>query len=144
MADRVASDSPAVTTARVDLTTSGATDRPVVRIPDDAAVRPPDDVHRLVLDDTEYYAVFERALTGEAVEVRSASDSPSMARERDGENRLRAWVETADVRMGGSVLLDEVTPEFKYGLRAPGQRAVYEATEAPDDSLSSIAEDLGD
>ena len=144
MADHVASDSPAVTTARVDLTTSGATDRPVVRIPAGADVRPPEDVHRLVLDDAEYYARFERALTGDAVEVRGAYDTPSMARERDGENRLRAWVDAADIRIGGSVLLDEITPEFKYGLRAPGERAVYEATEAPDDSLSAIADDLGD
>lgn len=143
MADRVASDSPAVTTARVELTTSGATDRPVVRIPADAAVVPPADVCRLVLDDTEYHAPFERALTGEATEVSGAYDTPSTARERDGENSLRAWVETADVRVGGSVLLDEVTPEFKYGLRAPGERAVYDATEAPSDSLSSIADDLG-
>lgn len=143
MADRVASDTPAVTSARVDLTTSGATDRPTVRIPPDADVVPPADVLRLVLDGTEYHAPFERALTGEAIEVSGAYDTPSLARERDGENRLRAWVEAADVRIGGSVLLDEVTPEFKYGLRAPGERAVYEATAAPDDSLSSIAEDLG-
>lgn len=142
MADRVASDSPGVTTARVDLTTSGATDRPVVRVPGDADVVPPEDVLRLVFDDTEHYAPFERALTSDDLEVRGAYDTPSTARERDGENRLRAWVETADVRVGNSVLLDEVTPEFKYGLRAPGERAVYEATEAPDDSLSSIAEDL--
>jgi len=143
MADRVASDSPAVMSARVDLTTSGATDRPVVRIPPDADVTPPTDVLRLVVADTEYHAPFERHLTGDAIEVAGAYDTPSMARERDGENRLRAWVEAADVRIGGSVLLDEVTPGFKYGLRAPGERAVYEATEAPDDSLSSIAEDLG-
>ncbi len=144
MADRVASDSPAVTTARVELTTSGATDRPVVTVPADADAVPPAEVVRLVLDGDEYHAPVERALTGDDLELRGAYDTPSMARERDGENRFRAWVEAADVRVGGSVLLDEVTPEFKYGLRAPGERTVYEATEAPDDSLSSIAEDLGD
>jgi hypothetical protein len=142
MADRVASDSPAVTTARVELTTSGATDRPVVRIPADADVVPPAEVCRLVLDDTEYHAPFERALTGDAVELSGAYDTPSATRAREGDNRLRAWVERAAVRVGGSVLLDEVTPEFKYGLRAPGERTVYEATDPPDESLSSIAEDL--
>jgi len=142
MADRVASDSTAVTTARVELTTSGATDRPVVRIPPDADVRPPTDVVRLVLDETEYHALVERALTGDDLEVGGAYDTPSMARERDGSNRLREWVDGAEIRVGGSVLLDEVTAEFKYGLRVPGERTVYAATETPDDSLASIAEDL--
>jgi len=46
------------------------------------------------------------------------------------------------VEFGQSVLVDVIEPGFKYGLREPGQRAFYDATESPDGNLADIAEQL--
>lgn len=142
MADRITHDNPAVTTVRTTVTEQGAMGRPVVTVPADAAVDLSPGVVRLALDGTEYHALVERPLTGDGLRISRAADSPDDARNGDGRDRLREWIESGDARIGGSVLLDEVEPDFKYGLRAPGERAVYDATEAPDENLASIAEDV--
>jgi hypothetical protein len=140
MADRIPSDHPSVETTRVPLETSGATSRPVVELPGDADVEA--GVVRLVLDGTEYHAEVQRPLTGDGYLLRGAYDTPDAARNADGPNRLAEWVDEGDARVGGSVLFDVVEAGHTYGLRAPGTRQVYRATESPDDSLSAIAEDL--
>ncbi|WP_336001749.1 DUF7112 family protein [Halorientalis halophila] len=141
MPDRLPSDHDAVATHRASLERVGRTDRPKVVAPADAAL-PADEIVRLVLDGSTYHARVETSLDGDP-EISGAYDTPTLAREPgSGENRLAEWVAEADVSVGGSVLLDEVTSEFQYGLRAPGERTVYEATEKPSDSLAAIAEDL--
>lgn len=142
MADRIKHDNPSVTTARASVTEQGATGRPLVEVPGDAETDLSPGVVRLTLDGTEYHALVDRPLTGDGLEIRRAADSPEQAKSGDGPDRLREWIESGDVRVGGSALLDEVEPDFKYGLRAPGERAVYDATEAPDETLASIAEDV--
>jgi hypothetical protein len=142
MADRITHDNPSVTTTRASVTEQGATGRPLVEVPGDAEVDLSPGVVRLTLDGTEYHALVERPLTGDGLEIRRATDSPDGARNGDEPDRLREWLEASNVRVGGSALLDEVEPDYKYGLRAPGDRAVYDATEAPDESLASIAEDV--
>ena len=142
MPDRVASDGEAVTTYRARLARSGGTRRPCLRLPEDVAVTPGDTV-RLVLDGTEYHATVEGDVDGAV--VRGAYDNRRLARaDGEGENRLVAWVRDIDRETGESVDLDEVTPGYLYGLRVPGRRAVYTVTEAPDSSLSAIAEALDD
>ena len=142
MPDRVASDGEAVTTYRARLTRSGGTRRPCLRLPEDVAVTP-GDIVRLVLDGTEYHATVEGDADGTV--VRGAYDNRRLARaDGEGENRLVAWVRDTDRETGESVDLDEVTPGYLYGLRVPGRRAVYTVTEAPDSSLSAIAETLDD
>jgi hypothetical protein len=143
VSDRLPSDHDAVETHRAGLEHVGRTDRPKVVVPDDATV-PVDEVDRLVVDGRTCHARVETNLHGDP-EITGAFDTPTLAREPgDGENRLETWVADADVTVGGSVLLDVVTEGFKYGLRAPGERTVYEATEKPDAGLSAIAEDLGE
>ncbi len=143
MSDRLPSDHDAVETHRASLERVGRTDRPKVVVPDDAAV-PTDELVRIVVDDRTYHARIETSLQRDP-EITGAYDTPTLARDPgDGENRLETWVESADVTVGGSVLLDVVTEGFQYGLRAPGERAVYDATEAPSDSLSAIADELGE
>ncbi|NHN48348.1 hypothetical protein G9464_12170 [Halostella sp. JP-L12] len=144
MADRVPSDHDSVHTVRAVLATAGSTRRPRVEIPADEADRfPADEVVRLVVDGTEYHARVETALTDDTRVVAGAYDSPRFARSPgDATNRLLEWIESADVSVGGSVLLDVIEDEFKYGVRQSGERVVYEATESPDDSLASIAEQL--
>ncbi|PSQ26127.1 hypothetical protein BRD03_11380 [Halobacteriales archaeon QS_9_68_17] len=146
MADRVPSDHDSVHTVRAALATTGSTRRPRVEIPADEADRfPADEVIRLVVDGSEYHARIDTALTDDTRVVAGAYDSPRFARSPgDAPNRLLEWIDRADLAVGGSVLVDVVEAEFKYGVRDPGERVVYTATESPDDSLASIAERLED
>ena len=142
MADRISSDHPSVQTVRATLTETTTGVR--IEIPsEDREAFSLENAVRVVLDGTERFARVERALTGEDAFIAGVFDSPGLARDpRGGTDRLPAWADDHGVRVGGSVLVDVVEPEFLYGLRAPGETAVYEAKEPPSDSLASIAENL--
>ena len=144
MADRISSDHSSLTTVRATLVKSGGLDRPKVTIPDDDADLFPDgELVRVVADETEYRARIESPLTDDGREIRGLYETPRLARNPgDGENHLESWLDGTGVEFGQSVLVDVVEEGFKYGLREPGKRVFYEATEAPDDSLSNIAEQL--
>ena len=139
MPERVPSDHPSVTTFRAHLRRSGGTTRPCLRLPDDAAVAA-DDPIRLVLDGDECHAPVTADTRG--LVVRGAYDNRRMAREREGTNRLIEWADAVGRGPDDAVELDEVVPGTLYGLRVPGVRAVYAATETPRDSLSAIAESV--
>lgn len=144
MADRIPSDHPSVETIRATLARSGGTSRPAVELPEHDAV-PAGDVVRLVLDGEAYHARIDRRTAGDGFVVRGAYDAPRFARDPgSAENRLVEWFERSERSFGGSVLLDVVEPAFKFGLREPGERTFYDATEAPDDGLAAIAERLED
>jgi hypothetical protein len=144
MADRISSDHSSLTTVRATLVRSGGLDRPKVEIPaDDADHFPSDELVRVVADDTEYRARIESPLAADGREVRGLYETPRVARNPgEGENHLQTWLDGTDVEFGQSVLVDVIEAGFKYGLREPGERAFYEATESPDDSLTDIAEQL--
>lgn len=142
MADRVQSDHPSIHTVRATLEETATGHR--LTIPSDERDRfPVDEVVRVVIEGDRRFARVERALTGDELVIPGVYDAPRFARDPgDGTDRLATWVAGNDVRAGGSVLVDVVEPEFLYGIRAPGETTVYEATEPPDESLSAIAEDL--
>jgi hypothetical protein len=144
MADRISSDHSSLTTVRATLTRSGGLDRPKIELPDEDADHFPDgELVRIVADDTEYRAHIESPLTADGREIRGLYETPGLARTpEDGENLLGEWADQSGVEFGQSVLVDVIEAGFKYGLREPGERAFYEATEAPDDSLSDIAQQL--
>lgn len=144
MSDQVPSDHPTISTVEATLSRSGATARPRIDIPGEVADEfPAGEVVRLVLDGHEYRARIERGFSGDGFQIRGAYDSPRLARNPgEGENRLVEWFEDSGLSFGRTVLVDVVTEKFTYGLRAPGSRAVYDATEAPDESLASIARQL--
>lgn len=144
MADRVSSD--AVPTVRATLAKHGATGRLKLELPADEAEQfPTDEVVRVVLDGDERFARVESSLTGDELLVSGVFDTPSAARNPgEGENHLTDWCEANGRSAGNSVLVDVVEAEFQYGLRAPGDRAVYDALEQPDGSLAAIASDLED
>jgi hypothetical protein len=141
--DRIPSDNPAVETIDATVERTGSVDRPRVVLPAERAdALPTDDVVRVVLNGDEYRTRPDPLSDGR-VAIAGAFDTPDAARDpRAGENRLPAWVEGAGLDYGRTVHVDVVEPAFLYGLRAPGERAVYDAVERPDDSLASIAEDL--
>lgn len=133
--------SDAVDTVDATLARAGRTDRPKVRLPEDADL-PVDGGVRLALDGRTRHAQVERAIDG-TVEIRGAYDNPRLARESGGENRLVEWFEDRRLDFGRTVRLDVIDAGYCYGLRAPGERAVYEVSDRPDDALSDIAEEVG-
>lgn len=137
MPDSVSSD--AVDSVRATLARAGRTDRPKVTIPDDARDRfPTEEVVRLDLGGKTRHARVERALD-DTLEFRGAYANARQAREADGENLLAAWADDAGLDFGRTVHLDVVDEGTAYGLRAPGERAVYTVATSPDDSLADIA-----
>jgi len=140
MSERVPSDHEAVETHRVPIEAVGRTGRPRVVLPDDVGLDDGDAVG-FALDGDDYEARVETSLDGDLV-VTHVADNRRLARERDGENRLAEWVAGTSVTVGGSAHLDVVAEGHQYGLRTPGTRVVYTATEAPNSSLSDIASDI--
>ena len=130
--------SDGVDTVRAEIVESGALDRPKVRLPDGTA---PEGVVQIDADGSTYHAPVVVALDGD-LELRGLYDNARMARERDGDNRLAAWVDEKGLAPGRTVLVDVVVDGQQYGLRAPGEEAVYRVVDSPDDDLASIAEDL--
>ena len=139
MPDRVASDHPSVRTLRGRLERVGRTRRPAVRIDDgDLGVDDPTGVVRVVIGGEEYAG---RLVTdGDGVALRGAFDNPRLARDPGSSpDRLGEWVDREGIDFGRSVLVDVVIEGYRYGLRLPGDRAVYEAVEPPSTSLRDIA-----
>jgi hypothetical protein len=136
--DRISSENPAVETLRARVARHGAR-RKRIDLPEDSL--PEGEVVRLVIDDTTYHARIEGGFAGDP-HISGAYETPEMARERSGPNHLQTWLDEAARPVGGSVLLDEIEPEFAYGLRKPGEEVVYEAVEKPKESLANIARDL--
>lgn len=144
MTQRVSSDT--TETVRATLAQAGATNRANIEVPaDDEDAFPADEIVRIVMDDTEYRARIERPLTGDGRLIRGVYDTPRLARNPgEGENRLSEWFADSNRSFGQSVLIDVVEEGFKYGIREPGSRAVYEATEAPNGNLADIAQQVED
>ncbi len=141
MTDRVPSDHDAVQSHRTTVAQVGRTGRPRIPLPDgvDAAVG---DVLQVSLEGETYHAQVGEALDGDR-DLRGAFPNARLARaEGEGENALRAWLEEAGVAVGDPLLVDVVTPGYKYGLRRPGERVIYTATDPPASSLADIARDL--
>ena len=145
MVERVSSENGSVETVRATLASAGATGRPRVAVPAEAADRfPADEVVTLVLGGKTYHARIDVALD-DSLEIRGAYDNRRMAREADGENRLVEWADREGVDVGRSVLLDTVVDGERYGVRKPGETCVYEVPETTtDSSLDSIARSLED
>lgn len=141
MADRIPSDHPTIDTHRARIARSGGTRRPCLRLPGELGVADGDLV-RVVVDDDERHAVVAADTRGPL--LRGAFGDRALARDPGaGENHLRAWLDGLDRGPGDSVALDVVEPGDCYGLRRPGERTVYAVAPGPDDSLASIAEELG-
>lgn len=142
MTERVSSDHPTVRTIRATLASSPSGSHVDIP-PEDTDSVPVDTVVRIVLDGDEHFAQVDLPLGGEGRRIHGVYETPDRARERSADgDLLPGWIEDHDVRTGGSVLFDVIEPDFLYGMRAPGETAVYEARSPPSDSLRSIAEDL--
>jgi hypothetical protein len=117
---------------------SSALDRLKLGVPDGAM---PEGVVRVDAGRPTYHALVEVGLDGD-LELRGLCDNVRMARERDGQNHLEDWVADNGLEAGRTVLLQVVVEGAQFGLRAPGEDAVYRVVERPDDDLAAIAEDV--
>lgn len=142
MTASVSSDHPTVSSIRAAVQRHGSTRRPELRLSGEhRSIVPVGELVRVVIDGTEYHSpIIER--NGEIV-ISGAFDTPRVARDPTGApNRLSDWITAADIGFGRSVLVDIVVPGFRYGIRPPGTRAVYDTSEPPAESLREIAEQL--
>ena len=141
MTDRIAHDHPTIETASGILDRYGGTNRPEVRFEEERDLTD-GDLIRLVLDGVEYRS--QVVIRDGTTVIRGAYETPRMARDPgSGTNALTEWVTDRDLERGRTVHLDVVEPGFKYGLRAPGERATY-VSGRPDRGLADIAERLED
>ena len=141
MADRVPSDHDAVETHRTAVERVGRTPWPRIPLPE-AVEAAAGDVVRVSLEGETCHAQVQVPLGG-GRDIRGAFANARLARtEGEGENRLHAWLDTVGLSAGEPVLLDAVTPGHEYGLRRPGHRVVYAATDPPPTGLADIARDL--
>ena len=144
MPDRLPSDHPSIETHRIELKRRGRMDRPRLDLAGIDADLPIGEVIRLTLDGAIYHAHIE-ATFGNDPEIRGAYDNPRLAREPgEGIDRLAEWLSSRELDFGRSVCFDVIVPGHAYGLRAPGERTVYEATAPPSESLQGIARSLDD
>lgn len=144
MPESVPSDHPAVHSVRARVVRAGRTDRPRVAVPADDADRFSEGVVRLVLDGTERFTRVAPPLSGDGLELRGAFETPDGARDPGaGADHLADWQDRHGVDFGGAVLVDVVDEAYRYGLRAPGERVVYDAG-SPDSDLQDLASDLLD
>lgn len=140
MANRIAHDHPTIETIAAKIDRHGGTTRPEVVVAESLDVEP-ETLVRLVLGGTEYRAPVEATDTGGSV-FRHAAPSPTAARHPGTtENALVEWIAERNLDVGRSLHLDVVEPGFRYGLRAPGEEAVYDGGK-PDESLAAIARTL--
>ncbi|MFC6905153.1 DUF7112 family protein [Halalkalicoccus tibetensis] len=138
--DRISSENPAVETLRATVARHGGS-RKRIDLPEGSL--PEGEVVRLVIDGTTYHAKVEGGFA-DGPHISGAYESPDMARERTGTDHLGSWLEDVGRSVDGSVLVDVIEPDFAYGLREPGEEAVYEAVEKPKESLANIARNLED
>ncbi len=141
MSDRLPSDHATVDSHRTHVDSVGRTGRLQVPLPEtiEASVG---DVVRISLEGDSYHTQIAESLDGEAT-IRGAFANARLARTPgEGEDNFQSWAESVELTSGDPVLVDVVTPEYKFGLRRPGERVVYEATDAPSDSLTDIARDI--
>lgn len=136
--------SEAVESGRATVTRSGGPRSRLLRLPDavDAA---PGDVVRVSVDDggetTDGFARVDADANGPY--LAGVYANRRLARtDGEGEDLLAPLLAARDP--GSSLVVDILDPGRHYGVRRPGERAVYEVPERRDDSLASIAEQFDD
>lgn len=140
MPESVPSD--AVESVRATVERAGRTDRPKIIIPESARDRVPEgEPVRLSFGGSVRHATVELAID-DSLELRGAYDNARLAREDEGPNRLVEWFDDVGLDFGRTVHLDLIDEGFFYGLRAPGERAVYHVPDRPDEGLAELAEQV--
>jgi hypothetical protein len=143
---RISSDHPTVTSHSLTVDQVGRTSRLQLPLGSVAPFEPsPGAVLSLSLSGTQSYAQLTRTLGG-APALRGAFQTRRLARVEEPpaeDNRLADWIDNAGLAAGDRVVFDVLAAGHAYGLRAPGERVVYDPPARPDPGLSDIAERFG-
>ncbi len=136
----VPGDHPSVDTVRAHLRRYG----PGLRLLAPAAEREHfavGTVVRVLLDGRVRHARAQESADG-APFFPGVYDTPDLARNPSGTDRLQAWADDHDLDADDPVLVDVLTAGERYGLREPGVSVTYPDRRQRDDSLADIARDL--
>ena len=140
MPDAIPSDHPTIESVRVECSRVGRTGRLQLLLP--PAIELEDgDLVELTIDGDRTYARVGSTLDGEAA-IEGAYANRRLARSGEGTNLLAGFLDEHGHGPGSTLVVDEVTAGYAYGLREPGSRVTYEPAEPPDSSLADIAESL--
>ena len=140
MTDRIPSDHATVESHRVTLSSVGRTRRRQVVLPESTDCET-DDVIFLSLEGDGTHTQVRRGLDGDNT-VQDAYRTRQLARTRDGEDELAAWIADHELASGDALVLDVLRRGYAYGLRRPGERVIYAPPEPPSSSLADIARNL--
>lgn len=140
MSDAIPSDHPTIESVRVECSRVGRTGRLQILLPPEIDLEDGDLVE-LTIDGERTHARVGSTIDGEAT-IESAYANRRLARTGEGTNLLAEWFDTGSHGPGSTLVVDEVTAGYAYGLREPGSRVTYEPAEPPDASLADIAESL--
>lgn len=143
MADRIASDHPTIDSIRAEVVRHGGRRRRLKVPASERTVVPGDGVIEVIVDERTCFARCQEirdqpAIVGLYDTMAAAKD------EVTGSDWLVNWLDDNGHSIGSSVLLDVLQPGKRIGLRSPGDRAVYDVPQSPDNSLAEIARDLSD
>jgi hypothetical protein len=143
---RIPSDHATVTSHSLAVDQVGRTSRPQLPLDSVAPFElAPGAVLSLSLLGTQSYTQLAQTLAG-APALRSAFQTRRLARVEEPtaeDNRLADWIDGAGLAAGDRVVFDVLAAGHAYGLRAPGERVVYDSPARPDPALSDIAEKFG-
>ena len=138
---RLSADHPTVTTYTGTVVRYG-TRRHAVAFPADCPLA--ETVLRVVVDGTELFTQLQTGADGRWL-LTGLYDRPATARAPDGQSPvLTQWLADRDLDRGRTAYLDVIERDVKYGLRGPGEEAVYDAPDSSTAGLMDIARELDD
>lgn len=140
MPDAIPSDHPTIESFRVECSQVGRTGRLQLLLPSTLDLEDGDLVQLSIAGDRAHARV-DSTLDGEPT-VEGAYANRRLARTGEGTNLLAEWLDETGHGPGSTLVVDEVTAGYAYGLREPGARVTYEPPDPPDSTLADIAESL--
>jgi len=140
VSDRIPSDHTTVQSRRLNLSTVGRTRRYQLPLPADIDCDI-EDVVSLSLEGDGVHAQVTAGLDGDPT-IQDAYRTRRIARTKEGDDELRAWLDDHDLAEGDALVFDVLRTGYAFGLRRPGKRVVYSPPDPPDSSLADIARDL--
>lgn len=133
---RLSADHPTVTTYEGTVVRYG-TRRDAIAVPVSCPLSTT--VLRVTADGTEWFMQPQTDVKDRWL-LTGLYDRPEAARTPDEQSPVLAeWLTERELTRGRTVFLDVIVDELKYGLRGPGEEAVYEAPDTTAAGLQNIA-----
>jgi len=139
---RISSDHDTIDSVRATVVSHGTRRKIAIELPSDVSI-PAGEVFQISMSGNLYHGRFDSFADG--LRLLGVYQTPDVARDpAEGDDHLSSWLTDEGLTAGRSVHVDIIEPEYKYGLRPPGEQVVYTDPDPPDSSLQSIAEQFSD